>query len=118
MEFLCLKWDTPSASICNQSDTFGKPMNRDVVTNHLMCWLRFLFLRKAFDNLLSGPDRTRGSKFEEFVSEQSGHFVWRRADFGTLKFLFQLAQQGALLIKLHLWSPAPSANIADVPEPL
>src|ERR1700722_19066551 len=24
MEFLCLRWDTPSASICNQSDTFGK----------------------------------------------------------------------------------------------
>ena len=93
-----------SASICNQRHP-RKPMNRDVVTNHLMCGLRFLFLRKAFDNLLSGPDRTRGSKFEEFVSEQSGHFVWGTADFGTLKFHFQLAQQGALLIKLHPWSP-------------
>jgi hypothetical protein len=83
-----------------------------------MRWLRFLVPREAFDNLLAGQDSARGSKFEEFVSEQSGHFVWRRADFWTLQFLFQLAPQGALLIKVHLWSPAPSTNIADVPEPL
>jgi hypothetical protein len=105
VEFLCLRWNTPSASIRNQSDTFGKPMDRKVVTNQLTYWLRFLFPRKAFDNLLSGPDRTRGSKFEEFVSEQPRQFVWGRADFRTLKFHFQIAQQGALLIELHLWFP-------------
>jgi hypothetical protein len=89
--FLCLRWNAPSASICNQSDTLGKPMDRKVATTKLAFRLRFLITRKAFDHLLAGPDSARRSKLEEFVSEQSRHFVCGCTDFSTVKFLFQLA---------------------------
>ncbi len=71
VEFLCLRLDASGPPVSDQSNPFGKPMDRKVAATQLARSLRFLFRRKVFNNLLSAPDRTRGFEFEELISEQS-----------------------------------------------